>query len=113
MEEKLSEAQNALNKALAERKKLESDAAQASDELQELKYELKSSDEKGRHLSIAIAKKDEELRSEKEYTYELESNKKQTDIQIKELQSRLEESEEITKREAKKITIELKSRVKI
>ena len=64
-------------------------------------------------MSIAIAKKDEELRSEKEYTYELESNKKQTDIQIKELQSRLEESEEITKREAKKITIELKSRVKI
>lgn len=101
-----------MNKAIAERKKLEVDAAQASDELQEVKYELKTLEEKARQFNIALIKKEEELRSEKEYTAELESAKKSLEAQFKEVQSRLDEVEEISKREAKKITIKLESRVR-
>ena len=113
LEDKLSEAQNAMNKAIAERKKLEADAAQASDELQELKYEVKTAEEKARQYNIAFVKKEEELRSEKEYTTELEAAKKSMEAQLKDIQTRLDETEEISKREAKKITIKLESRVDI
>lgn len=46
LEEKYSELQAACNRAIAERKKFESDAISASDELHEFKFELKSAEEK-------------------------------------------------------------------
>jgi len=111
LEEKLVESQNALTKVLSERKKLETDAAQASDELQETKYELKMVEEKARQLKVAFVKKDEELKSEKEYINELEASKKALEAQVSSLQSRLDDAEEVTKRESKKISINLESRV--
>jgi septal ring factor EnvC (AmiA/AmiB activator) len=46
LEEKFNELQNVFNRTLAERKKFEADAIAASDELQEVKFELKNSDDK-------------------------------------------------------------------
>jgi hypothetical protein len=46
LEEKLNEVQASLNRAIAEKKKFEADAVAASDELQEVKYELRTADEK-------------------------------------------------------------------
>lgn len=100
-----------MTKVLSERKKLETDAAQASDELQETKYELKMVEEKARQLKVAFVKKDEELKSEKEYINELEASKKALEAQVSSLQSRLDDAEEVTKRESKKISINLESRV--
>jgi len=46
LEERLNDLQSALNRALAERKKFEADAISASDEVQEIKIELKNCEEK-------------------------------------------------------------------
>lgn len=46
LEDKLNQVQSACNRALAERKKFEADAITASDELHEVKFELRSADEK-------------------------------------------------------------------
>jgi hypothetical protein len=46
LEEKLNEIQATLNRTLNERKKFEADALSASDEIQELKTELKAYDDK-------------------------------------------------------------------
>ena len=48
LEEKLTEAQSSCNRAHAERKKFEADAIAASDELHEVKFELKGAEEKVR-----------------------------------------------------------------
>lgn len=46
LEDKLNQVQSACNRALAERKKFETDAISASDELHEVKFELKNADER-------------------------------------------------------------------
>lgn len=46
LEDKLNQVQSACNRALAERKKFETDAITASDELHEVKFELRGADEK-------------------------------------------------------------------
>lgn len=46
LEDKLNQVQSACNRALAERKKFETDAITASDELHEVKFELRNADEK-------------------------------------------------------------------
>lgn len=111
MEEKLAESLNATNKAIAERKKLETDAVQSADEIQELKYEIKLLEEKVRQLSVINKKREEELKNEKEYSCELESGRKAMEAQVRDAQAKLEETEEHTKRESKKISISLESRV--
>ncbi len=100
-----------MNKAIAERKKLETDAVQASDELQEHKYEIKMLEEKVRQITIINKKREEELKNEKEYSAELESGRKSMEAQVRDAQAKLEEMEEHTKRESKKISISLESRV--
>lgn len=52
LEEKLNDLQSALNRALAERKKFEADAISASDEVQEIKIELKNCEEKVKQLNF-------------------------------------------------------------
>lgn len=100
-----------MNRALAERKKFETDAITASDELHEVKFELRNADEKIRNLNAALLKKDEDLRHEKEVVNELDATKKALEQQLRDTQSRIEEAEEFAKREAKRISTKLEARV--
>jgi myosin heavy chain 1/2/3/4/8/13/7B/15 len=111
LEEKLNEVQASLNRAIAEKKKFEADAATASDELQEVKYELRTADEKIRNLNTALVKKEEELRHERELYSELESTKKSYEQQLRDVQARIDEADEIARREAKRINAKLETRL--
>lgn len=111
LEEKLNEVQSSLNRVIAEKKKFEADAIAASDELQEAKYELRSADEKIRNLNAALIKKEDELRHEKELYAELEATKKSYEQQLRDVQARIDEADEIAKRETKRIHAKLEARL--
>jgi chromosome segregation ATPase len=54
LEDKLNQVQSACNRALAERKKFETDAITASDELHEVKFELRGADEKVNSIYFTV-----------------------------------------------------------
>ncbi len=66
LEQRLTDQSNQLSKAIADRKKYESDLMAASEELQECRFELKSAEDRLRATSALVMKKEEELRNEKE-----------------------------------------------
>ncbi|CAF0735017.1 unnamed protein product [Brachionus calyciflorus] len=111
IEDKLNETQAACNRAIAEKKKYESDAISASDELHEIKYELRASDEKIRNLNANLLKKDEDLRHDKEIISELDASRKALEQQLRDTQTRIEEAEEFAKREAKRLNSKLETRL--
>ena len=111
MEEKMVEVQASLNRALGERKKLESDAMSVSDELHEAKFELKSVDEKLRALNASLLKKDEDQRRAHDLCAELESEKKACEQQLRDALARLDEADEVVKRELKRLAHKLESRI--
>lgn len=97
---------------MAEKKKFESDAISASDELHEVKFELKSVEERIRNANAALLKKEEDLRHEKEIAVELDASKKAIEQQLRDAQARLEEAEDYTKREIKRVSVKLEGRVR-
>lgn len=64
-----------------------------------------------RSLNTALIKKEDELRHEKELFAELEATKKSYEQQLRDLQSRIDETDEIARREAKRISAKLETRV--
>ena len=111
-EQKISDSQLQLNRALAERKKFESDYLEACDSLHEIRAELKNCEEKIRIANSAVLKKDEELRHEREVAHELDANRKALEQQLRDSQLRVEESEEYSRKEARRIASKYEGRVR-
>ncbi len=110
IEERFNEQQNQLLKALQDRKKFESDATMAAEELQEARIELRNGEERFRQLQSMIMKKDEEIRHEKDVAEEIDIARKNVEMQLKELQTRVDEAEEYAKRESKRMSNKLEAR---
>ena len=107
----MNELQAALNRAIAERKKFEADAISASDEVHEMKAELKCYDDKVRSLNASLIKKDDDFRHQKEITLELDASRKSLEQQLRDTQIRIEEADEFTKRETRRISAKIEAQV--
>lgn len=107
LEERANDQQNQLNRAIADRKKFESEMIATAEELQEARYELKNFEERIRNGNAMLIKKDEDLRREKESAEDIDMARKSVEGQLKELQARVEETEEFAKREAKRMSSKL------
>jgi chromosome segregation ATPase len=113
LEEKFNECSMSYNRALAEKKKYESDWTAAGEELHEIKIEMRNVEEKLRNATACLLKKDEELRHEKEVTYEIEASKRGIEQQLQDSLARLEGTEELVKREAKRLSAKIEGRVSV
>lgn len=111
LEEKLNDIQAALNRTQNERKKFETDALSLSDEVQELKTELKIYDEKVRSLNASLMKKDDDIRHHKEIAHDLDTSKKSLEQQLRDTQLRIDEADEFTKRETRRISAKIETQV--
>jgi myosin protein heavy chain len=111
LEEKFTELQSAFNRALNERKKFEADALTAADESLEMKSELKSYDERLRSMNASLLKREDELRIQKEIALELDTSRKLLDQQLRETQQRIDETDEFTKRETRRISHKIESQL--
>lgn len=111
LEEKVNDLQAALNRALSERKKFEADAVLASDEVYEMKAELKCYDDKVRSLNASIIKRDDDLRHQKEINIDLDATRKSLEQQLRDTQARIEESDEFTKRETRRISAKIEAQM--
>lgn len=111
LEEKLNDIQAALNRTQNERKKFETDALSLSDEVQELKAELKIYDEKVRSLNASLMKKDDDIRHHKEIAHDLDTSKKSLEQQLRDTQLRIDEADEFTKRETRRISAKIETQV--
>lgn len=83
----------------------------ANDELQETRMELRNAEERCRHANSVILKKDEDLRAEKEATEEIENARKNVESQLNQLQARVDEAEDYAKRESKRMSNKLETRL--
>ena len=133
LEEKYTESQSALSRAISERKKFEADAVAASDELHEAKFELKNAEEKVcmikkkskkiiynnlikfkiRTINSALLKREEEIRHDRELIADIETSRKALDAQLKETQVKLEQVDEVARREARRLNAKLETKVYI
>ena len=111
LEEKLNDIQATLNRTQNERKKFEADALSLSDEVQELKAELKIYDDKVRSLNATLVKKDDDIRHQKEIVHDLDASKKSLEQQLRDTQLRIDEADEFTKRETRRISAKIETQV--
>lgn len=82
-----------------------------SDEVQELKAELKIYDEKVRSLNASLMKKDDDIRHHKEIAHDLDTSKKSLEQQLRDTQLRIDEADEFTKRETRRISAKIETQV--
>ncbi len=82
-----------------------------SDEVQELKAELKIYDEKVRSLNATLMKKDDDIRHHKEIAHDLDTSKKSLEQQLRDTQLRIDEADEFTKRETRRISAKIETQV--
>lgn len=110
LEEKVNDYQNQLAKSIGDRKKFEAEALAAGEELQEIRFEMKNTEDRIRNTTSIILKKDEDIRAIKEEADEIDLARKSVEGQLKDLQSRVDEAEEFAKREAKRMGNKLETR---
>jgi len=100
------------NNALSSTKrKLESDYQTMSADLNEMVNEAKLSEEKAKKAMMDASRLAEELRSEQENATNLTSQKKNLEIQAKDLQMKLEEAETVALKEGKRACAKLETRI--
>ncbi|XP_077580956.1 myosin-7-like [Stigmatopora nigra] len=95
-----------------QKKKLESDASQLQNEVEEAVQECRNAEEKAKKAITDAAMMAEELKKEQDTSAHLERMKKNMDQTIKDLQHRLDEAEQIAMKGGKKQVQKLEARVK-
>ncbi|XP_062376919.1 myosin-7-like [Sardina pilchardus] len=97
---------------LNQKKKLESDTSQLSNEVEEAVQECRNAEEKAKKAITDAAMMAEELKKEQDTSAHLERMKKNMEQTIKDLQHRLDEAEQIAMKGGKKQIQKLESRVR-
>ncbi|XP_063071612.1 myosin, heavy chain 7B, cardiac muscle, beta a isoform X1 [Engraulis encrasicolus] len=97
---------------LSHKKKLESDLALLSGEVDDMQQECRNADEKAKKAITDAAMMAEELKKEQDTSAHLERMKKNMEQTIKDLQMRLDEAEQIALKGGKKQIQKLESKVK-
>uniref|UniRef100_UPI00398EFFA2 myosin-16-like n=1 Tax=Pristiophorus japonicus TaxID=55135 RepID=UPI00398EFFA2 len=112
----ISERYNELNvqnsTLLVYKRKLEGDLQLITNEHEELIHEFRSADEKAKKAMSDAARMAEELHQEQEHCMHLEKIKKNFEIQIKDLQVKLEESEQLALKGGRRIIQKLETKIK-
>jgi len=118
-EAELAEATEALNDATAQanalsmaKRKLEGELTALHADLDEMLNEAKNSEEKAKKAMVDAARLADELRAEQEHAQNQEKMRKSLEVQVKELQVRLEEAETNAIKATKKTIAKLEARVK-
>jgi len=118
-EAELAEASEALNDATAQannlsmaKRKLEGELTALHADLDEMLNEAKNSEEKAKKAMVDAARLADELRAEQEHAQNQEKMRKSLEVQVKELQVRLEEAETNAIKATKKTIAKLEARVK-
>ncbi|CAB3371323.1 Hypothetical predicted protein [Cloeon dipterum] len=118
-EQELSDAHEQLNELggqnqsiSAAKRKLESELSTLHSDLDELLNEAKSSEEKAKKAMVDAARLADELRAEQEHAQTQEKLRKALEVQIKELQVRLDEAENSALKGGKKAIQKLEQRVR-
>ncbi|EYC06558.1 hypothetical protein Y032_0075g958 [Ancylostoma ceylanicum] len=101
-----------LNGITAVKRKLEGELQAMHAELDETLAELKNVDEMGKKAAADAARLAEELRQEQEHSMHVERIRKGLEVQIKEMQIRLDEAEAAALKGGKKIIAQLESRIR-
>lgn len=101
-----------LNGITAVKRKLEGELQAMHAELDETLAELKNLDEMGKKAAADAARLAEELRQEQEHSMHTERVRKGLEVQIKEMQIRLDEAEAAALKGGKKIIAQLEQRIR-
>ncbi|GCC29929.1 myosin-16-like [Chiloscyllium punctatum] len=94
------------------KRKLEGDLQSLTNEHEELIHEFRSADEKAKKAMSDAARMTEELHQEQEHCMHLEKIKKNFEIQIKDLQLKLEEAEQQALKGGRRIIQKLEAKIK-
>ncbi|XP_078095930.1 myosin-16-like [Mustelus asterias] len=94
------------------KRKLEGDLQSLTNEHEELIHEFRSADEKAKKAMSDAARMTEELHQEQEHCMHLEKIKKNFEIQIKDLQVKLEEAEQQALKGGRRIIQKLETKIK-
>ncbi|XP_055507873.1 myosin-16-like [Leucoraja erinacea] len=112
----VSERYNELNvqnsTLLVYKRKLEGDLQSLTNEHEELIHEFRSADEKAKKAMSDATRMGEELRQEQEHCMHLEKIKKNFEITIKDLQGKLEESEQMALKGGRRMIQKLETKIK-
>ncbi|XP_004705615.1 myosin-16 [Echinops telfairi] len=112
----LTERHNEVNiqnqSLLVVKRKLESDVQRISNEHEELISEFRSTDERAKKAMTDAARMAEELRQEQDHCMHLEKIKKNYEANIKDLQAKMEEAEQLALKGGKRTIMKLESRIK-
>ncbi len=66
---------------------------------------------KVRSLNASLMKKDDEIRHQKELAHDLDASRKALDQQLRDTQLRIDEADEFTKRETRRISAKIETQV--
>ncbi|XP_006889696.1 PREDICTED: myosin-7-like [Elephantulus edwardii] len=112
----LTERHNEVNvqnqSLLVVKRKLESDVQRISNEHEELISEFRSADERAKKAMTDAARMAEELRQEQDHCMHLEKIKKNYEANIKDLQAKMEEAEQLALKGGKRTIMKLEARIK-
>ncbi|CAD6186727.1 unnamed protein product [Caenorhabditis auriculariae] len=112
LREQNNDLNNQLNAVTSVKRKLEGELQAMHADLDEALAELKNADELGKKAAADAARLAEELRQEQEHSMHVERIRKGLEIQIKEMQIRLDEAEAAALKGGKKIIAQLESRIR-
>ncbi|CAI5453365.1 unnamed protein product [Caenorhabditis angaria] len=112
LREQNNDLTNHLSTVTGIKRKLEGELQAMHADLDEALTELKVADENGKKAAADAARLAEELRQEQEHSMHVERIRKGLEIQIKEMQIRLDEAEAAALKGGKKIIAQLESRIR-
>ncbi|KAK5974009.1 Myosin heavy chain [Trichostrongylus colubriformis] len=112
LREQNNDLSSQLNGITAVKRKLEGELQAMHAELDETLAELKNVDEMGKKAAADAARLAEELRQEQEHSMHVERIRKGLEVQIKEMQIRLDEAEAAALKGGKKIIAQLEQRIR-
>merc|ERR1712212_222401 len=96
----------------ASKRKLEGDIQTLHADLEEMLNESRNSEEKAKKAMVDAARLADELRAEQEHAQTQEKMRKALEVQVKEMQVRLEEAEGNAMKAGKKALAKLETRVR-
>uniref|UniRef100_A0A0N4ZL86 Myosin head n=1 Tax=Parastrongyloides trichosuri TaxID=131310 RepID=A0A0N4ZL86_PARTI len=112
MREVINDLNNQLASQIGIRKKIEGDLIALQTEFDEVVINYKNAEENLKKAVADAAKLAEELRQEQEHSSHVERMRKGLELQIKEMQVRLDEAEQAALRGGRKIIAQLESRIR-
>ncbi|MCP9264596.1 Slow myosin heavy chain 1 [Dirofilaria immitis] len=112
LRETVNDLTNQVNAINNTRRKLESELQTVHVELDDLTSQLKNTDEMLKQASADAARLAEELRQEQEHSMHIERMRRALEVQIKEMQARLDDAEQAALRSGQKIIAKLEMRIR-